>query len=318
LTSFPAEADALSFLGRARELTDLALTGALDEVLPCAARNGPVAGARGAQPDLAEVVRYAVMGGGKRLRPALMIAAYGSAGGREPAISDLAAAVEIVHAYSLVHDDLPAMDDDDIRRGRPTVHRIYGVRTATLAGCAMVPIALRVARRGIARLSLGPDPAREIMLLMFRAAGAGGLIGGQALDLDAAAGAHRLSPEALETIERAKTGALIAASVEIGALAAGADAAARAAYRGYGEEVGFAFQMIDDVLDETATSAELGKTAGKDRARGKPTFAALLGIEGSYREAARLAERAVARLEAGGVSSPLLAALARFVVARRC
>jgi farnesyl diphosphate synthase/geranylgeranyl diphosphate synthase type II len=295
--------DVEAFLGRSREAVDQALEGALDEVLA------------GASVPLAEAVRYAVMGSGKRFRPALLIAAYETAGGTSPYIADLAAAVEIVHAYSLVHDDLPCMDDDDLRRGRPTLHRAMGVQRATVAGFAMVPVAAAALSRGSRRLGLPERAATEVQLVLFRAAGAGGMIGGQVLDL--LAGEHATSPEDVETIEALKTGALIAAAVEIGAVAAGARDERLAAFRSYGEDVGLAFQIADDVLDLTATTSELGKTAGKDARLGKLTLPALLGVEAAEAEARRLAGRAVAHLEATGVSSPLLAALASFVVSRR-
>lgn len=295
--------DIHAFLARARGETDRALELALAEILaqaPC---------------RLGEAISYAVMGSGKRFRPALVIASYETAGGAHAAIADLAAAVEIVHAYSLVHDDLPCMDDDDLRRGRPTLHRAFDVQLATVAGFAMVPVAAAAARRGARRLGLGADSERDIALVLFRAAGAGGMIGGQVLDL--LAGGHDATAADVTDIEARKTGALISASVEIGAVAAGVPETRRAAYRAFGEDVGLAFQIADDVLDMTGTSSELGKTAGKDAKLGKPTFPMLLGVEGAQREAERLAERAVAHLAAGGVSSPLLAALARFVVSRR-
>jgi geranylgeranyl pyrophosphate synthase len=305
LTTSNAEGrrDVDAFLSRAREATDAALERALGEILP-------------AVPEaLGEAVRYAVLGSGKRFRPALLFASYEAAGGKKAAIADLAAAVEIVHAYSLVHDDLPCMDNDDLRRGRPTVHRAFDVVRATVAGFAMVPVAAAATVRGSKLLALTDAAAREVQLLLFRAAGAGGMIGGQVLDL--VAPGQTPSREAMTAIDERKTGALIAASVEIGAVAAGAPRRARAAYRAYGEDVGLAFQVADDVLDVTATSEELGKTPGKDAKLGKPTFPMLLGVPGAQQEAERLAERAVAHLAAGGVSSPLLAALARFVVARR-
>ncbi|HVO34439.1 MAG TPA: polyprenyl synthetase family protein [Gemmatimonadales bacterium] len=292
-----------AFLARAREATDRALERALADILPAA------------QPALGDAVRYAVMGSGKRFRPALMLGAYESEGGRESAILDLAAAVEIVHAYSLVHDDLPCMDNDDLRRGRPTVHRAFDVARATVAGFAMVPVAAAAVARGARLLRLPAAEAREIELLLFRAAGGGGMIGGQVLDLEAPG--QEPSRETMTAIDERKTGALIAASVEIGAVAARAPARVRAAYRAYGRDVGLAFQIADDILDVTATSAELGKTPGKDAKLGKPTFPMVFGIPGAQQEAERLAERAVAHLAEAGVSSPLLAALARYVVARR-
>jgi len=296
-----------AFLARAREATDRALEHALDEVLADVAPK--TASALGA------AVRYAVMGSGKRFRPALVMAGYETAGGARAGIADLAAAVEIVHAYSLVHDDLPCMDNDDLRRGRPTLHRAFDVSTATVAGFAMVPVAAAAVARGARLLGLAAGAGREVQQLLFRAAGAGGMIGGQVLDL--VAPGQTPSRESMTAIDVRKTGALIAASVEIGAVAAGAPPALRAAYRAYGEDVGLAFQIADDVLDMTATSEQLGKTPGKDAKLGKPTFPMLLGVAAAQGEAEALAERAVAHLVAAGVSSPLLAALARFVVARR-
>jgi farnesyl diphosphate synthase/geranylgeranyl diphosphate synthase type II len=295
--------DVDAFLARAREATDAALEAALPVLLA----EAPV--------PLGEAISYAVLGSGKRFRPALVLAAYETAGGSHAAITDVAAAVEIVHAYSLVHDDLPCMDNDDLRRGRPTLHRAMGVRTATVAGFAMVPVAAAAMVRGAERLGVSATVTRDLTGVLFRAAGGGGMIGGQVMDL--LAGGREVTLDFVADLERRKTGALIAASVEIGALAAGVSPAVRAAYRAYGEDVGLAFQIADDVLDLTATSSELGKTPGKDAKLGKPTYPTLLGLESSSREAERLAERAVAHLAGAGVSSPLLAALARFVVARR-
>jgi farnesyl diphosphate synthase/geranylgeranyl diphosphate synthase type II len=303
LTLADTAPDVDAFLARARDATDAALEAALPELLA------------GTSAELQQAVSYAVLGSGKRFRPALVVASYHSAGGRNDAIADIAGAVEIVHAYSLVHDDLPCMDNDDLRRGRPTLHRAMGVRAATVAGFAMVPVAAFALVRGAGRLGLGADAVRDLTAILFKAAGGGGMIGGQVLDLLAAG--REVSMEFVTDLERRKTGALIAASVEIGAVAAGASGAARAAYRDYGEDVGLAFQIADDVLDLTATSSELGKTPGKDAKLGKATWPHLTGVEEASREAERLAERAVASLERAGVSSPLLAALARFVVARR-
>ncbi|MFI5213981.1 MAG: polyprenyl synthetase family protein, partial [Gemmatimonadales bacterium] len=249
--------DVDAFLACARDATDAALEAALPELLA------------GTSEELQRAVSYAVLGSGKRFRPALVIASYHSAGGTKEAIADIAGAVEIVHAYSLVHDDLPCMDNDDLRRGRPTLHRAKGVRTATVAGFAMVPVAAFAMVRGAGRLGLGAETVRDLTAILFKAAGGGGMIGGQVLDLLAAG--REVSMEFVADLERRKTGALIAASVEIGAVAAGARGAARAAYRAYGEDVGLAFQIADDVLDLTATSSELGKTPGKDAKLGKAT-----------------------------------------------
>ena len=263
------------------------------------------------------VIRYSLLGEGKRLRPTLVFAAHDALdGSSSPGVAELAAAVEVVHAYSLVHDDLPCMDDDDLRRGRPTAHRAFDVARATRAGYEMVALAARVLARGLSTLNLPADRRREIALELFRAAGAGGMIGGQALDLEAEA--KTLPIEALEEVHRRKTGALIAASCVIGGLSAG-DGIARGsieALRSYGEAIGLAFQIADDVLDATATSDQLGKTAGKDAAHAKATFVTLLGVGAARAEAERLAARAVDHLRDAGLVSPTLVELAHYIVTR--
>ncbi len=262
-------------------------------------------------------VRYSLLSAGKRLRPTLVFAAYeavGGGGGSGEGVADLAAAVEVVHAYSLVHDDLPCMDNDDLRRGRPTTHRAFDVATATVAGYHMVALAARVLAAGMEALALPPERRRAVALELFRAAGAGGMIGGQALDLAAEGG--RLPAPELEDVHRRKTGALIAAACVIGGLAAGAPAGACEALRGYGADIGLAFQVYDDVLDATGTSEQLGKTAGKDAGMAKSTFVTLLGVGAARAEAERLAARAVDRLRQAGLVSPTLAELAHYVVTR--
>ncbi len=259
-------------------------------------------------------VRYSMLGAGKRLRASLVFAAYEALGGTAPAVAELAAAVEVVHAYSLVHDDLPCMDDDDLRRGRPTVHRAFDVPTATRAGFHMVELAARVLAHGMERLGLEPTRRREIALELFRAAGAGGMIGGQVLDLEAEG--QRMPRERLEEVHRRKTGALIAASCVIGGLAAATGLPHLAALRSYGQAIGLAFQIADDLLDATASSDQLGKTAGKDAARAKSTFVTLLGVGAARAEAERFAARAVARLREAGLVSPTLVELAHYVVTR--
>jgi len=269
----------------------------------------------GVWPDaVAAAMRYSLLGAGKRLRPTLVFAAYEAIGGAAPAVAELAAAVEVVHAYSLVHDDLPCMDDDDLRRGRPTTHRAFDVATATRAGFHMVALAAAVLAEGMETLALDGDRRRAVALELFRAAGAGGMIGGQALDL--AAEGQSLPAAGLEQVHQRKTGALIAASCVIGGLAAGASAQAAEALRGYGARVGLAFQIYDDVLDATATSDELGKTAGKDAARSKSTFVTLQGVGAARAEAERLAALAVDRLREAGLVSPVLMELAHYIVTR--
>ena len=265
-------------------------------------------------PVVGEAVRYALLGGGKRLRALLVIGAYRAAGGRHDA-AGLAAAVEVVHAYSLVHDDLPCMDDDDVRRGRPTVHRVHGVRVATAAGLAMVPLAARCAAHAADRLALPSGARAEIVRTLMHASGVEGMIGGQLLDLEGERVA--LSLAELERVHRHKTGALIAAAVRIGGLAAGASAAVTAALVRYGDAVGLAFQIADDVLDVTATSDELGKTAGRDVALQKSTYPALLGVEGARARAAALVEEACEVLAGEGLLTAHLERIARFTVDRR-
>ena len=262
-----------------------------------------------------EVMRYSLLGEGKRLRPTLVFAAHEALDGASPAgVAEIAAAVEVVHAYSLVHDDLPCMDDDDLRRGRATAHRAFDVPRATRAGYEMVALAARVLARGLDALQLPAARRREISLELFRAAGAGGMIGGQALDLEAEAKALPIG--ALEEVHRRKTGALIAASCVIGGLSADGTAGRIEALRAYGEAIGLAFQIADDVLDATATSDQLGKTAGKDAAHAKATFVTLLGVGAARAEAERLAAKAVDHLRDAGLVSPILVELAHYIVTR--
>jgi len=262
-----------------------------------------------------EVVRYSLLGEGKRLRPTLVFAAHEALhGSSSPGVAELAAAVEVVHAYSLVHDALPCMDNDDLRRGRPTAHRAFDVPRATRAGYDMVALAARVLAHGLATLALPDARCREIALELFRAAGAGGMIGGQALDLEAEAKA--LPMNALEDVHRRKTGALIAASCVIGGLAADSTPRHVGGLRAYGEAIGLAFQIADDVLDATATSDQLGKTAGKDAAHAKATFVTLLGVGAARAEAERLAAQAVDHLRDAGLVSPILVELAHYIVTR--
>ncbi|HEY7192881.1 MAG TPA: polyprenyl synthetase family protein [Gemmatimonadales bacterium] len=262
-----------------------------------------------------EVVRYSLLGEGKRLRPTLVFAAHEALNGSSSAgVAELAAAVEVVHAYSLVHDDLPCMDNDDLRRGRPTAHRAFDVPRATRAGYDMVALAARVLAHGLAALDLSADSRREIALELFRAAGAGGMIGGQALDLEAEA--KSLPIDALAEVHRRKTGALIAASCVIGGLSANGARGHVEALRAYGEAIGLAFQIADDVLDATATSDQLGKTAGKDAAHAKATFVTLLGVGAARAEAERLAAKAVDHLRDAGLVSPILIELAHYIVTR--
>jgi geranylgeranyl diphosphate synthase, type II len=265
-------------------------------------------------PAVAEAVRYSLLGEGKRLRGFLVLHAYQACGGTGDATA-LAAAVEVVHAYSLVHDDLPCMDDDDMRRGRPTVHKAFSVEIATAAGLAMVPLAAQAAFRAALALGLAQAEAGAIVRELMRASGGGGMIGGQLLDLEAEGRALGLAE--LERIHRGKTGALIEVSVRLGAMAARAPEHQVTALARYGALLGLAFQIADDVLDVTATTDELGKTAGRDVALQKSTYPALLGIEGARERAAALISEAREALHGAGIRSEALEALARYAVERR-
>jgi geranylgeranyl pyrophosphate synthase len=260
-------------------------------------------------------MRYALSSEGKRVRGLLVLAAYRAGGGPRSADAlPLALAVETIHAYSLVHDDLPCMDDDDLRRGRPTVHRAFDAPTATAAGILMIPLAVQTACRGAAALCLTTDRTCEIVRRLMVGAGAGGMVGGQLLDLEGERIA--LSLEALEELHRAKTGALIAAAAIIGGVAAGVGPAALEALETYGSDLGLAFQIVDDMLDLTASAEELGKSVRRDGPMGKSTHPALLGLEGSRLRAAALIDRACDALHSAGIHSAELDRLAQFTTSR--
>ena len=267
--------------------------------------------------DLHDPVRsaviYALSSGGKRLRGMLVLAAYQAAGGAADA-SRLGAAVEVIHSYSLVHDDLPCMDDDDLRRGKPSTHRAFSVPAATRAGAAMIPLATRVALRAARDLRLPPTASHTIVKVLMQGAGAGGMIGGQLRDL--AAEGLTLSGDELDQIHRSKTGALISASVKIGGIAANVAKPGLDAFGHYGESVGLAFQIMDDVLDVTASSARLGKTAGRDVELGKSTYPALYGVEGAVKLAAMLVEDGCSALRKENLLTGELESLADFIVSR--
>jgi len=264
---------------------------------------------------LREAMRYAVLGGGKRVRPLLVFAAGALFDAPVPALARCAAAVEMIHAYSLVHDDMPCMDDDALRRGKPTVHKQFDEATALLAGDALQAQAFLLLAGEDA--DDGIDAAGRLAMLrtLAEAAGADGMCGGQAIDLDSVG--KQLNQAELEHMHRLKTGALLRASVRLGALCGGADAAALAALEAYARAVGLAFQVVDDVLDASADSATLGKTAGKDAADNKPTYVSLLGLEPARALAGRLREQAQAALAPFGASAERLRELADLIVQRR-
>lgn len=261
-----------------------------------------------------QALAYALRTPGKRVRAALLLAAYRSLGGDSPGIAGVAAAVETVHAYSLVHDDLPCMDDDDLRRGRPTTHRAFDVPTATRVGFLLVPVAARLLAVATRDLGLPSSVLGRMARELFQAGGIEGMVGGQWRDLEAERQALQL-PD-LIGVHRGKTGALIRAACSLGGLAAQATEVQLQALTAYGEDIGLAFQIADDVLDATGTSEELGKPAGRDVELEKSTYVVLLGIEGARAEAHRLARSAVAHLDQAGVPSGTLGALARYIVTR--
>lgn len=265
-------------------------------------------------PRIAAAVRYALLGAGKRLRAVLLLAAYRACGGTGDA-GALAASVEAVHAYSLVHDDLPCMDDDSIRRGRPTMHRAFDVPIATIAGVTMVPVAVNQVVRGARVLRLERGAVARLVRTLMQASGAEGMVGGQLLDLDAEGRALGIAE--LEKIHSGKTGALIAAALVMGGIAARADALRLGALSAAGSAIGLAFQIADDVLDATQSSEALGKTAGRDAVLAKSTYASLLGVEPARRRSDALVSDALETLQAAGLRSERLEHLARFVTARR-
>ncbi|HKC79769.1 MAG TPA: farnesyl diphosphate synthase [Gemmatimonadaceae bacterium] len=262
---------------------------------------------------IADAVKYGLKSPGKRLRPLLLVFAYRAAGGTRDA-SLLACAPEVIHGYSLIHDDLPCMDDDDMRRGRPTVHKVYGSRTAILAGVAMIPLAARVVRDSAREMGLKPEATGRVLETLLHASGAAGMIGGQLQDL--AGEGLALSLHEREAIHSAKTGAIIVASVRMGALAAEADATNVTALEFYGRSIGLAFQIMDDVLDITSTTTAMGKTAGRDAVLGKSTYPALLGVEGARKRAQALIEDGLDSLAAHGLLTQELSQVANFMVTR--
>jgi geranylgeranyl diphosphate synthase, type II len=262
---------------------------------------------------IADAIRYGLKSPGKRIRPLLVLYGYHAAGGRGDATM-LSCAPEVIHAYSLVHDDLPCMDDDDMRRGRPTVHKVHGSRTAIIAGVAMIPVAALVARDAAREMHLSRDVRDAILATLMESGGVSGMIGGQARDL--AGEGLSLSLEERETIHAAKTGALIVGSLKIGGLAAGARRAALDALERFGKAIGLSFQIMDDVLDVTSTTGALGKTTGRDAALGKSTYPALLGVEGARNRARALIDEGLDALTEQKMLTHELSQVANFIVTR--
>ena len=263
---------------------------------------------------LMEAIAYSLLAGGKRLRPSLVLqthkaCAKGQSEGERTAMA-AAAAIELIHTFSLVHDDLPAMDNDDLRRGRPTNHKVFGEAMAILAGDGMVSMAFEV-------IAADADPRLAPALVRELAAATGpeGMIGGQVLDME---GEHKaLTAAELHRLHSKKTGALLTAACRLGGVAAGADEEMLAAITQYGRHLGVAFQIVDDLLDETSTPEQLGKATGKDARKGKNTYPVLLGMDGSRRQAAAELDSALAALSVFGPEAAVLRELARFVGERQ-
>jgi farnesyl diphosphate synthase len=284
----------------------------LDALLSEEARPGEVVRPK----RILEAMRYGSLGGGKRLRPFLTVETARALGADGVAALRAGSAVECVHCYSLVHDDLPAMDDDDLRRGRPTAHKAFDEATAILAGDGLLTLAFDI----LADPETHPSAEIRVALCLglARASGLGGMVGGQMLDIEAETAATPLDDAAIRRLQAMKTGALLRFSVEAGAIVAGASAEVRAALLRYGEALGSAFQVADDILDAEATSEQLGKRAGKDAGRNKGTFVSIHGLDGAKRLRDGFVEQAIAALGEAGLKAEgdILRQAARFVAAR--
>ena len=268
-----------------------------------------------APPKVMEAVEYSLLAGGKRLRPALVLECWRACSGgksTQPAMSALsaAAALELIHTFSLVHDDLPAMDDDDLRRGRPTNHKVFGEAVAILAGDAMVAMAFEAIAADAAA-----DHVGQLTRELAHATGPAGMIGGQIVDIDSAHPPRTLDD--LQALHRMKTGALLTSACRMGAISAGAKANQLAALDSFGRHLGLAFQIVDDLLDQTATPEQLGKATNKDAAKGKVTYPTLIGLDESRRQALAQLTAAIEALSPFGAEADGLRALAKFVVDRQ-
>jgi geranylgeranyl pyrophosphate synthase len=299
-----SERDASAFLAAEQARIDAVLARSLERIL------------HATSPVLADPIRYAVSAGGKRIRPVLCVLAHRAAGGAagSAGADDVACSLELIHTYSLVHDDLPCMDDDDLRRGRPTVHRVFGSPRAAIAGAAMIPLAFRLLEEGLDSLGLAEDACRLARQELARGAGAGGMVGGQVLDLAAEQALVELP--GLREIHSRKTGALFVSALRLGGIAAGGTAETVDALGAFGEAAGLAFQIVDDVLDETGDATVLGKTAGKDRAQEKATFPALLGRDEAMQQARTAVHGALEEITAAGLDPAPFHAVGDFILNR--
>lgn len=264
-------------------------------------------------PTLKEAMRYACLGGGKRIRPVLTYGSVLAVGGHMETADNAAAAVELIHSYSLVHDDLPAMDDDDLRRGRPTVHKAFDEATAILVGDALQSLAFELLSADAGALDAGKR--LSMVNVLSQAAGATGMVGGQSLDFEAVG--ERLTLEQLEQMHKLKTGALIRCAVLLGGMSCEtASVGQMQALASYADSIGLAFQVQDDILDVTGDTSQLGKPQGSDSDKNKPTYVSLLGLEQATALAASLSDRAIAALQGFPASADRLRELASYVVSR--
>lgn len=264
---------------------------------------------------LHESMRYSLLAGGKRIRPVLAIAAAEAIGAPAPGLMPAACSLEFIHTYSLIHDDLPSMDNDDFRRGKPTNHKVYGEAMAILAGDALLTMAFDLVSRP--DLMKGCDPVRQVQLIQELAYGSGnvGMVGGQVFDIQAE---HKdIDLATLQTIHKHKTGMLIRAAVRMGAIAAGANDRRLDDMTGYAEDIGLAFQIADDVLNVTGTREELGKNPNTDAERGKKTYPTFYGVDGAKTLADECVTRAIARLASFGPSADPLRGIARYIISRK-
>lgn len=264
--------------------------------------------------SLHQAMRYSVFAGGKRIRPILMIAACESVGGSIQSVLPTACAMEMIHTYSLIHDDLPAMDDDDFRRGRPTNHKVFGEAVAILAGDALLTQAFLLLASEVPEVKISPSDRLRVLQIIASAAGSLGMVGGQVVDMESETKSVELP--IVEYIHTHKTGALILASLQAGAILGGADPAAFAALTRYGEYAGLAFQIADDILDIVGEQSLIGKDVGSDAHRGKATYPALLGLAESRRRAEELRDLAVESLLPLGDGADSLRGLISFIVDR--
>jgi geranylgeranyl diphosphate synthase type II len=293
--------DIHAYLDRGRRLVDAAL----DRLLPPETARPP---------GLHKAMRYSIFAGGKRLRPILAMAAAEAAGARPETVLDEACSLELIHTYTLIHDDLPAMDNDDFRRGMPTSHKVFGEAVAILAGDALQTQAFGLLARAHTSLRHSPERLLEVIGMLAGACGSQGVIGGQVVDIESEG--RPVSLEMLDYIHAHKTGKLIHAAVMLGAILGGATQARQADLSLYGEAIGLAFQITDDILDVVSTSEQLGKTAGKDAQAGKATYPILLGMEEARRMQRHYFELSLAALASYDDKAEPLRQIARVIVER--